>query len=99
MPSEILALVVACIAGAGLALGFFWGLWATVAGIDDAPRPVSRLLVSALLRFGVVLLAFFLVARYGGWQALAAAAVGFVATRTLLVRAIVRRQGRGEPAP
>lgn len=99
MSVDILAIVAAFAAGALLALGFFWGLWTTVAGLGAARRPAARLLASGLLRFALVLLGFFLIARYGSWEALAAATVGFVVARALVVRAIARPDGRGEPAP
>jgi F1F0 ATPase subunit 2 len=97
--ADSLTITASFVGGALLALAFFWGLWITVAGLPQAPRPAARLLFSGLLRLGMILLVFYLVARYGDWRQLPAAAVGFVTMRLVVVRMITRRASRGGSAP
>jgi F1F0 ATPase subunit 2 len=90
--SESLALVASVLAGAAIGLFFFGGLWLTVRGMNRARHPVLRLLVSLLLRLGLALGAFYVFIRHGGWPHAAAAALGFVLLRMVVIRrARVRR--------
>jgi len=86
--------------GLGTALGLFflWGLWLTVRTLPASNRPALLMLASLLLRFGVVVAGFFLVARYGQWQHLLIAAAGFTLPRLLIGRygpVTARRGGAG----
>ncbi|WP_298716003.1 ATP synthase subunit I [uncultured Oceanisphaera sp.] len=73
--------------GAGLALGlfFFGGLWWTVRRGLSSSHPASLFLASLLLRTGIVLTGFYLVAD-GHWQRWLACLLGFVIGRLLLMR-------------
>jgi F1F0 ATPase subunit 2 len=84
--SDTVLLLLAC--GAGLLLGvvFFWGLWLTVNGLESAEHPVRRVLSSLLLRFGVVIGGFYLLAGLGSWQTVVAGGAGFVFARFLVIR-------------
>ena len=72
---------------AGIVIGgvYFGGLWATVRGLPDAGKPFRRLGLSFALRAALALAGFWLVLQ-GGWESLAAAMVGFLAMREILLR-------------
>ena len=84
--SDAFLLGLASCAGLLLGLVFFWGLWLTVAGLDHAPHPARRVIASMLVRFGVVIAGFYLLADFGGWQPVTAAGIGFVLSRYLVIR-------------
>jgi F1F0 ATPase subunit 2 len=84
--SEWLPLLGSLVAGGVLGLAFFRALWATIARLPERRHPGLWLLGSLLLRFGLALGVFYLLARYGGWQHLLGAAVGFTLVRLWLVR-------------
>ncbi|MGD8999617.1 MAG: ATP synthase subunit I [Granulosicoccaceae bacterium] len=86
--SEVLQFTASLTAGSLLGLAFFWGLWATLNGLERAPRPAMRMLVSLLLRFGLVLAGFYFLARYAAWQHVLTAVVGFMLARILVARYI-----------
>ena len=83
--NNILLLIVSFAAGILLGLAFFWGLWATVKQLDQKRHPVLTILGSLLLRFGLVLFGFYLLAQHGGWQQVLSAAIGFTLIRVLIV--------------
>lgn len=83
---DALQLLAALATGTLLGFAFFWGLWLTITGLERTGHPARRVLTSALLRFGVVLAGFLLLARIGGWQYLAAGAIGFTVSRFLVIR-------------
>lgn len=82
--SNVLQLIGAFAAGAALALGFLWGLWITIRGIERARRPALRMLGSMLVRFAAVLIAFYVLIRLGGWPYALAAAAGFTLVRLVV---------------
>ncbi|MBU1154314.1 MAG: ATP synthase subunit I [Proteobacteria bacterium] len=71
----------------GLAVGafFFGGLYWTVRRLATARYPAALSLASMLLRLGVSLAALYLVMA-GDWRRLAAAVVGMIVMRLVLVR-------------
>jgi len=73
----------------GIAIGgiYFAGLWETVRRLPDAKRPVRRMTLSFALRAALALAGFRLVLQ-GGWESLAAAILGFLAMREILLRRI-----------
>jgi len=73
------------LAGIGLGGAYFAGLWETVRKLPDAEKPVRRVALSFALRMALVLSGFYLVMQ-GDWQRLAAAMVGFLLMRELLLR-------------
>jgi F1F0 ATPase subunit 2 len=78
----------------GIALGgvYFAGLWETVRKLPDAEKPVRRMALSFALRTALALTGFYLVMQ-GDWQRLAAALVGFLLMREILLR----RLGKTNP--
>ncbi len=72
---------------AGMILGgfYFAVLWQTVRRLPESPSPAGLLLVSLLLRMGVILPAFYLLMA-GRWERIAVALAGFVVMREILVR-------------
>jgi F1F0 ATPase subunit 2 len=73
---------------AGLALGwvFFQGLSWTVRNLPSHDRPWLLFLSSFLIRFGLAVLCFIILAKFAGWQSILACLAGFVSTRALLAR-------------
>jgi F1F0 ATPase subunit 2 len=71
----------------GLGLGgvYFAGLWETVRKLPDVEKPVRRIALSYALRMTLVLSGFYFVMQ-GEWERLAAAMVGFLLMRGLLLR-------------
>jgi F1F0 ATPase subunit 2 len=94
--NELLPLMASFIAGALLGLAFFWGLWVTLNGLDQARRPALRMVGSLLLRFGLVLGGFYFLARYAGWPHVLAAAIGFTVPRLFLVHRVSLRRNDTE---
>ncbi len=68
-----------------LGLVFFWGLWVTVNQLNQARYPAVQILGSLMLRFGLVLIVFYLLAQNGDWQHLLVAAIGFTLSRLFIV--------------
>jgi F1F0 ATPase subunit 2 len=83
--NEAITIALAWIAGVGLGAIFFGGLWWTVRKGSSSPRPASWFLGSALLRMGIALTGFYLVAG-AHWQRLLACLLGFVMARLLVTR-------------
>ncbi len=77
-----------------MALGtlYFSGLWNTVKKLPDTERPFASLLWSFVLRASLVLAGFYM-AMGSSWERLAAALLGFILMREILVR----RLGRNTP--
>jgi F1F0 ATPase subunit 2 len=90
--SGAVALLASFVAGGLIGLLFFGGLWLTVRGMNRARRPALRIMASLLLRLCLVLGAFFLLIRYGGWQHAVMAVLGFALLRFAVIRgARIRR--------
>lgn len=66
-------------------LVFFWGLWVTVNHMNQVRYPAAWMLGSLALRFGLVLIVFYLFARNGGWEHVLVAAIGFALSRLFIV--------------
>ncbi len=83
---------------AGLALGalHFAGLWHTLGRLPDTRLPGLLMMASLVARMAVLLAGFYLLARWGGWPALAAGLVGVVAARSWLLRRVGPRRGTQE---
>lgn len=71
----------------GLVLGAFYfiSLWQTVKRLSCTESRARLLLVSYGLRLSVVLSVFYFLLRDGHWERLAAALIGFVVMRKILV--------------
>lgn len=79
------ALLLAALVGLFLGALFFGGLWWTVRKGVSAKSPALLFLGSLLLRTGVTVGGFYLVAD-GDWQRLLACLLGFVSARFMLMR-------------
>ena len=79
-------LAVAVATGVAVGLFYFGGLWLTVRRLSDAKRPHVWVLVSFAARTVAAVAAVGLMAWLGGWQALAACMVGFIAMRLVTAR-------------
>jgi F1F0 ATPase subunit 2 len=67
-------------------LGYFGGLWLTVSKIQQVRHPTLLMFGSLVIRLGITLFIFYLVAQRGYWQWLIACLLGFLIIRIILVR-------------
>ena len=85
--SETLALVSALVlpllAGAFLGTVFFGGLWWTIRKGISSKQPAALFFFSLLLRTGIALAGFYVVAR-GDWRRVLSCLVGFILARILV---------------
>lgn len=91
MPTELMWIFAALMAGMGLGACYFGGLWLTVKRLPRSPRPVLLTFGSFYGRATAVLTGFYLVMD-GRWERLAVSMLGFVLIRTLYVRLLRPRQ-------
>ena len=82
--TEGFPLGLALLAGVGLGLFYFGGLWLTVQQLLTTRRPVALLLVSYVGRIGVTLLGFYVVAG-GHWERLLVCLLGFLIIKGILL--------------
>lgn len=80
-------LLIPLLAGSLLGLVYFAGLWQTVKRLPGARHPWRLFAVSYASRMVAVLGGFYLLMD-GAWERLAAAVVGFLVVRTLMVRGL-----------
>ena len=83
--SNLLPLILALVAGIGLGVFYFGGLWLTVRRLPTAQRPALLSLLSFFVRLGVVLFGFYFVMD-GRWVRLLVCLLGFLGARVILVR-------------
>ncbi len=83
--NEPMAVILAGIAGAGLGLIFFGGLWWTVRKGMASPRPALWFFGSLLARMGLVLTGFYFIGA-DDWQRLLACLLGFIVGRLIILR-------------
>jgi len=83
-PEEYGKLALAFAAGVALAAAYFGGLWLTVRRVGRTRNPQLWTLASFAVRLAIVVVVFVLIARVH-WQYAAAAMVGFIALRLVLV--------------
>jgi F1F0 ATPase subunit 2 len=95
--SDILALVMALLAGALLGVLFFGGLWWTVQKGVVSESPALWFLGSLLVRTGIVLAGIYLVAQ-GHWSRVVVCLLGFLAARLMVVKRLTRAPEH-EPTP
>ena len=81
--NDAVTLLLAWMAGGALGAFFFGGLWWTVRQGVSSSRPALWFLVSMLLRIGVALAGFYLVAG-ADWKRLMLCLLGFVMARFLV---------------
>jgi F1F0 ATPase subunit 2 len=82
--SPFLPLVLAWVAGVGLGLLYFGGLWLTLRQLPTCRWPTPLLVGSFMGRTAVVLVGFYFVMG-GRWERVLACLVGFMMARFLLV--------------
>lgn len=85
MTSRIVELGFALLAGGGLGVFYFAGLWWTVRKLPAAHTPALLSVGSFLLRTAVVLAGFYVVMG-GQWERMVACLVGFMTARVVMVR-------------
>ncbi|HDT13093.1 MAG TPA: ATP synthase subunit I [Candidatus Aminicenantes bacterium] len=85
MMNEIGKGVCFALLGAGIGSLYFGGLWWTVRRLPRSGRPQLLALGSFLARAGLALAGLMFVARSGRWQDLAAAFLGLMAVRWILL--------------
>ena len=83
--NEALILVLAWLAGAGLGVIFFGGLWWTIRKGVSSGRPARWFFGSGLLRMSIALAGFYFVAR-GHWERLLVCLLGFLVARFIVAR-------------
>jgi len=83
--SELSAVLLALAAGVALGVFYFGGLWWTVVRGVAARHAALWFFASLLLRTGVAMLGFYLVA-HGSWERLLACLAGFVMARLIVTR-------------
>ena len=98
---ELLRLVLALVAGAGLGLVYFGGLWLTVQRVPGSGHPALLVLGSFFGRTVVVVGGIYLAAVLGGepsgvWVRVAVCLVGFLAMRTVMIRRLRPTPGESE---
>lgn len=97
MHDDALQLGVLVLAGAGIGLVFFSGLWFTVQGIVRKKQAGLILALSFTLRMGLVGISFYLLMGHD-WQRLVALAMGFTLARVVMIRRIRRSRAVMERA-
>jgi len=85
MLNDTLALVLAWLAGGALGAFFFGGLWWTVQKSLASARPALWVFGSLLLRMGVTMMGFYVVAGHD-WQRMVSCLLGFVMARLIVTR-------------
>ncbi len=91
--SDTLGLAIAFLAGALLGVFFFGGLWWTVQKGVTSERPALWFLGSLLLRTGLTLAGFYLVAQ-GHWSRVLMSLLGFLIARIFVVTRLARAQAQ-----
>jgi F1F0 ATPase subunit 2 len=96
--SDLLALVLASIAGLLLGAMFFGGLYLTVRQGVSSRSPVLWFFGSLVVRMGIALAGFYFVSD-GSWQRLVACLVGFVVARLVVTWSTRPAAQQAPPAP
>ena len=92
----ILSLVLSFIAGMGLGLIYFGGLWLTLKHLPHYKRPILMTMASFLVRTAVVLLGFYLLVKGNHLDRLLVAVVGFIIMRIIVVRPKIPKAPKSE---
>lgn len=83
--NEVLSMLLVAAMGFVLGLIFFGGLWWTIRRMLHSPRPALWMLGSLLLRLGIALSGFWLIAGHD-WKRMLASLAGFLMARLVLTR-------------
>lgn len=84
--SPVLAIAVGLLSGAAVGALYFLWLWRSLRGLESRRHSAPWIAAGFVGRLAFALACFALLVRWGGWPALVAALVGWLAARTLLVR-------------
>jgi len=85
--SELPGVMIALVAGFGIGLGYFGGLWLTIRRLPGSRHPALLIVGSYLLRLALVLGGVYLFIVFsGGWQQVLAYVLGFTLARIILTR-------------
>jgi F1F0 ATPase subunit 2 len=95
MNSEIYILALILLAGFGLGIFYFGGLWLTVKRLPDSRRRISLVVGSFLGRNAVCFGALVLIVRGGHWERVLVCMLGFIIARILLIQRL--RPRKAEP--
>lgn len=90
MTLQALPIVMAFMAGMGLGLFYFGGLWLTVVRLSTTQHPFRFLFSSFLLRLSLSIAAFYWIMGQH-WERLVAAFLGFLLWRTILLNRVQRQ--------
>lgn len=82
--NPFLPMALAWMAGLGLGLFYFGGLWLTVQRLPSLKSPMPLVLASFVLRTAVVVVGFYFVMD-GRWERMLACLAGFIMVRLILV--------------
>jgi len=93
MMSPLLLPVLAWVAGLGLGLFYFGGLWLTIRRLPTCRRPAPMLIGSYVGRTALVLVGFYFVMG-DRWERIAACVLGFMVARQILIARL-----RPDPTP
>ena len=83
--NETMRIILAGMAGIGLGVLFFGGLWWTVNKCVSSQRPGLLVFVSLIVRMGMILAGFYVVAG-AHWQRLLACLLGFIVARFMVTQ-------------
>jgi F1F0 ATPase subunit 2 len=86
------------LAGVGLGIFFFGGLWWTVRRAAASGRPALWFACGLLVRVGATLLCFYGLSA-GQWQRILACLIGFMVARAIVLRATRAWDGTATPGP
>jgi F1F0 ATPase subunit 2 len=89
-------LALACVAGVGLGLFYFGGLWLTVRRLPNSPGPALLFMGSFVGRTALTVLGFYFVMD-GRWERILACLAGFLLARQVLISRL--RPDRAAPLP
>lgn len=90
---DYLYLALSFLAGIGLGVMYFGGLWYTLRKLPTLSSPALVLFVSFWVRLGLLLLGVYLVSR-GHWQQIAVCLLGIVVARFIMVRWLLPRPAK-----
>ena len=86
MNNDAYFLILTLFAGIGMGFFYFGGLWLTVRRIHNARGRALLIIGSFIVRNTVCAIILWFLARGGHWQRVLICLLGFIITRTLLVR-------------
>jgi len=94
--NELVNLLFFFLAGVGMGLVYFGGLWWTVKRLARSPKPHLLTLGSFAVRSGFILAGLYWIAREGRWEAIVVSLLGVLGARLIFIRLLSpeKKQGR-----